>query len=136
MKTMIAALVALPLMTTAAFAGDAAKGEGDFKKCKACHMIQAADGTDIVKGGKTGPNLFGVIGRGMGAYEGFKYGKGLIAAAEQGLVWDEENLAAYITDPNGFLKETLDDPKAKSKMTYKHKKGAEDMVAYLASLNG
>lgn len=30
-----------------AFAGDAAKGEADFKKCKACHAIVADDGTEI-----------------------------------------------------------------------------------------
>ena len=43
--------------------GDAAKGESDFKKCKACHAIVADDGTEIVKGGKVGPNLYGVVGR-------------------------------------------------------------------------
>ena len=45
------------------FAGDAAKGESEFKKCKARHAVISPYGTEIVKGGKTGPNLFGVIGR-------------------------------------------------------------------------
>ena len=36
-------------------------------------MVQAPDGTDIVKGGKTGPNLYGVVGRKAGSEEGFKY---------------------------------------------------------------
>ena len=31
-----------------AVAGDAAKGEADFKKCKSCHSITAADGTEVV----------------------------------------------------------------------------------------
>ena len=30
------------------------EGEKEFKKCKSCHMIVADDGTEIVKGGKTG----------------------------------------------------------------------------------
>ena len=50
-----------------------AGAQADFGKCKACHSIIAADGTDIVKGGKTGPNLFGVIGRPVGSLDGFTY---------------------------------------------------------------
>lgn len=118
----------------AVHAADPAKGESDFKRCRACHAITAEDGTVIQKGGKTGPNLYGVVGRTAGAFEGFKFGASMVAAGEAGLVWDEESLAAYIQDPNAWLKETLDDPKAKSNMTFKLKKGAEDMAAYLASL--
>lgn len=130
--TLIAGLLAAP----AAFAeGDAAAGEKDFKKCKSCHMIAPAEGDPIVKGGKTGPNLYGVIGRAAGAQEGFKYGSDLAKAGENGLVWDEANLAAYITDPKGFLQEYLGDDKAKSKMTYKMRKGAEDVAAYLATVS-
>ena len=50
-----------------AFAGDPAAGEDTFKKCKACHSIIATDGTEIQKGGRTGPNLYGIIGRGVAA---------------------------------------------------------------------
>ncbi|MBV7378915.1 c-type cytochrome [Maritimibacter dapengensis] len=134
MKTLILSVIGAAVFAAPALAADPAAGEGDFKRCKACHAITAEDGTDIVKGGKTGPNLFGVIGRPVGAVEDFRYGDGLVAANEAGLVWDEENLAEYITDPGAWLKSVLDDPGAKSKMTYKHKKGAEDMAAYLASL--
>lgn len=127
------ALLALPMTAGAALAGDAAAGEADFKKCKACHSITAADGTTIVKGGKTGPDLYGVIGRVAGSVEGFKYGGALAQLAETGMVWDEAALAAFIEDPNAYLKEATGDAKARSKMTYKHKKGAEDMAAYLAA---
>lgn len=133
---LIAAILALPLLAAPALAGDAAAGEKDFKKCKACHMIVQPDGTAIQKGGKTGPNLYGVIGRAAGSAEGFKFGPDLAAAGEGGLIWDEASLAAYIQDPKGFLAEATGNAKAKSKMTYKHKKGAEDMAAYLASLGG
>ncbi len=128
-----AAGIALSLSGAAWAQGDAAAGEKTFKKCKACHMI--ADGDDvIVKGGKTGPNLYGVIGRAAGAVEGFRYSKSLLAAGEAGLVWTEETLARFITDPKGFLREETGDPAAKSKMTFKLTKGSEDVAAYLASL--
>lgn len=131
----------LTLMTTAAlfalsapvFAGDAAKGEKDFKKCKSCHMIVADDGTEIVKGGKTGPNLYGVIGRTAGTAD-FKYGDSIVAAGAAGLVWDETNIVAYIADPKAFLVEATGDAGAKSKMSFKLAKGGEDLAAYLASV--
>ena len=73
-------LAAGALMAAApAFAGDIEAGEKDFKKCKACHMVVSADGEEIYKGGKTGPNLYGVIGRVAGSYDGYKYGKGLFS---------------------------------------------------------
>ena len=70
--------LAFALLAAPAFAGDAAKGESDFKKCKACHSIVADDGTAIVKGGKVGPNLYGVIGRQIGSLEGFKDRKSVV----------------------------------------------------------
>ena len=131
-------LTAITLATLAAApalaAGDAAKGEADFKKCKACHMIVADDGTEIQKGGKTGPNLYGLIGRPVASVADFKYGEGILAAGAKGLVWDEAMLAAYVADPGAFLKEQTGDAAAKTKMTFKLAKGSEDMAAYLASV--
>ena len=132
----LAALTALPLAlaTPALAAGDAAKGEADFKKCKACHMIVADDGTEIQKGGKTGPNLYGLIGKTIASEEGFKYGDGILALNAKGMVWDEDLLAEYISDPAKFLKEQTGDDAAKSKMTFKLNKGNEDVAAYLATM--
>ena len=127
-------LVAAALLSSPAFAGDAAKGEADFKKCKSCHAITATDGTEIVKGGKTGPNLFGVIGRQIGSVADFKYGDAIVAAGADGSVWDEASLAAYVVDPAKWLQDKTGDAAAKSKMTFKLAKGGEDMVAYLATL--
>ncbi|MGB7244760.1 MAG: cytochrome C [Sulfitobacter sp.] len=139
MTRLFASLIAVSFAAAPAFAdghstGDAEAGEKTFSKCKSCHMIVADDGTVIAKGGKTGPNLYGVIGRTAGTADGFKYGDDTVAAGEAGLVWDEANLASYLQDPRGFLRETLDDSKAKSRMTFKLKKGGEDVAAYLASV--
>ncbi|SEM99936.1 cytochrome c [Roseovarius tolerans] len=127
MKTLIAATATLVALAMPALAQDAAKGEKEFNKCKACHMI-ASDSETIVKGGKIGPNLHGVIGRTMGGVEDFKYSDGLQAKAEAGEVWTEENLAEYVTDPNDFLG-------SRSKMTFKLRKGQEDVAAYLATFS-
>ncbi|MBW4708299.1 c-type cytochrome [Roseobacter sp. YSTF-M11] len=129
----IAISFAAPAFADGHSTGDAAEGEKTFNKCKSCHMIVADDGTEIVKGGKTGPNLYGVIGRTAGTAD-FRYGDDLVAAGAAGLVWDEANLAEYIADPREFLRTTLDDSKAKSRMSFKLRKGGEDVAAYLASV--
>ncbi len=134
MKHLLMTAAASLIAAGAAWAeGDAAAGESDFKKCKACHTIVAPDGTEIIKGGKTGPNLYGVVGRTAGTYPDFKYGASIIAAGEAGLVWTEELLVSYMADPKAFLKDYLDDSGAKSKMTFKYGDGA-NIAAFLASL--
>lgn len=135
-KFSLALGLTLAALTAPAFAGDAAKGEADFKKCKACHSIIADDGTAIVKGGKVGPNLFGVIGRQIGTSPEFaaKYGASIVAAGADGTLWDEASLAAYVLDPSAWLKQKTGDAAAKSNMPFKLATGGEDVAAYLASL--
>ncbi|WP_054007072.1 c-type cytochrome [Cypionkella psychrotolerans] len=130
------ALLALSLLvaTPALAEGDAGKGEKLFNRCKACHSIIAADGTKLQMGGKTGPNLFGVIGRPIGSFPDFKYGTGLLALNAKGDVWDEAKLAAYITNPTAWVKEESGDASLSAKMAFKMASGAEDMAAYLATM--
>ena len=131
--SIIAALATLSMAAPVFAAGDAAKGEADFKKCKACHSIIGADGTEVVKGGKTGPNLFGVVGRAAGSVEDFKYSDVMKEAGEKGLVWSEESLVSYLPDPSKFLEEFSGDDKGKSKMTFKLAKDGEEIAAWLAT---
>lgn len=132
------ALAAGPALADGHASGDAAAGENVFKKCKSCHAITAADGTEIAKGGRSGPNLYGIYTRAAGAEAEFgkKFGKSLIAAGEAGLEWNEADFVGYVADPKGFLKTYNDDKKAKSKMSYKLKKEADakDVWAYLVSV--
>ncbi|MEO5616089.1 MAG: cytochrome C [Cypionkella sp.] len=129
------ALIALAQFTTPALAeGDAGKGEKLFNRCKACHSIIAPDGTAKQMGGKTGPNLYGVIGRPIGSYPEFKYGTGLLALNAKGDVWDEAKLAAYISNPTAWVKEESGDASLSAKMAFKMASGAEDMAAYLATM--
>jgi cytochrome c len=133
-KFTLAAGFAALVLAGPALAADPAAGEAEFKKCKACHAIVASDGTEVVKGGKTGPNLGGIVGRPVASVADFNYGESLLAVGAAGAVWDEASLAAYITDPVAWLKEKTGDAAAKSKMSFKLAKGAEDMAAYLATI--
>ena len=122
-KLVIAAAAALGVMSGGAMAaGDAAKGEKVFKKCKACHA--AAEEKN-----KVGPHLVGIVGRKAASVEGYKYGKGLTAAAEKIGEWEEAELMEYLLDPKKFIG-------GKSKMTFKLRKEDQraDVIAYLASL--
>ncbi|MAC82021.1 MAG: cytochrome C [Rhodobacteraceae bacterium] len=129
--TLIAGLLAAPVV--AAETGDAGKGEKDFRKCKACYAIIADDGTEIVKGGKTGPNLYGVAGRAVGSTD-FNYDAELVKLGEDGVVWDFDNFTAWVEDPSAWLKDKTGDSGAKSKMAFKLKKGGDDIFAYLQSV--
>lgn len=133
MKNVLTTTAALLALATPALAeGDAEAGEKVYKKCKACHMIVSPDGDEIMKGGKTGPNLYGIVGRVAGTVDGFKYGNGLKEAAEAEFTWTEEAITEYVVDPKKWL---ADQGFAnKSKMTFKLKKGGEDVAAYLASV--
>ena len=131
-----AAVLLFVVFSTVAFAdshgvGDIVKGAKVFKKCAACHAV--GEGAKI----KVGPPLTDVVGRKAAAFEGYKYGKSIAAAGEAGLVWSEEELAAYLTGPKKYLRAKLDDKKAKSKMPFKLKKEKDraDVIAYLKSLN-
>ena len=85
------------------------------------------------KGGKIGPNLYGVIGRLVASYPEFKYGAGIMAVNAKGVIWDEAMLAAYVVDPGKWLKEQAGPDTAASKMTFKLATGGEDVAAYLAT---
>lgn len=129
------AFLAAPAFADGHATGDAEAGEKVFKKCKSCHMIVSDDGEAIQKGGKTGPNLYGLFERVAGSAD-YKYGKSIVAAGEAGLAWNEEDFVNYVADPKKFLATYLDDSKAKSKMSFKLKdaEDAANVWAYLVSV--
>ena len=117
-----------------AVAAPAVADEKVFNKCKACHSVIAADGTEVVKGGKTGPNLFGMIGRPVASVADYAYGDSIKAVGAAGKVWDEASLVTYLADPAAWLAANGAGDGAKSKMTFKLAKGGEDVAAYLATM--
>lgn len=143
MHRIVTTLTALMLPVAPVLAGShlsemAAYGEAEFKQCATCHVIEDDDGEKIAgRNAKTGPNLYCVVGRQAGTLEGFRFGDDLQAAGEAGLEWTVEEITAYLQDPRGFLRTYLDDPKARSKMTYKVRKDGdltpEDVSARFAA---
>jgi cytochrome c len=100
--------------------GDPKRGADVFKKCKSCHQI--GEGAK----NRVGPQLNGVFGRVAGSMEGAKYSKSMVRAGDDGLVWTEETLDAYIENPKALVSKTrmsfrgIKDPAARS-----------DLLAYL-----
>ena len=121
-----ALLAALPLAAQAQEAGDADNGQRLFNQCRACHTAN--------QGGRNGvgPNLYGVVGRAAGAIEGFRYSANLRDRAGTGLVWNEENLMAYLRDPKAVLPQ--------GNMSFQgfrdNVQNARDVIAYLKRNQG
>ena len=97
---------------------DIAKGEKIFKKCKACHT-GGKDGKN-----KTGPNLYGVVGRDVASVEDYKYSKAL---SGYGGAWTPERLGAFLEKPRAVVKGT--------KMGFAGLKKLDDRVNLIAYLN-
>jgi cytochrome c len=138
MKFSLSMIAAATLLTAPAFAeGDAAKGERVFNQCQTCHVV-ANEAGEVLAGrnAKTGPNLYGVVGRTAGTYPDFEYGEAIVAAGAGGLVWDEAQIVTYLADPAAFLKEVTGDSGARSMMAFKLRKpeDAANVAAYIASL--
>ena len=86
------------LSTTSAFAsGDVTAGQKVFKKCKACHVVDAEKH-------KTGPHLVNIMGRAAGSADGYK--KYSNAMKSSGIVWNEETLNGYLEKPKAYVKGT------------------------------
>jgi cytochrome c len=110
-------LVLLALANGPAGAADAEHGKALFAPCAACHTERA----DAI-----GPSLKGVFGRQSASLPDFRYSNPMKRA---NLVWDEENLRAYITDPQAKVKG--------NRMPYSgmsDPNDVDDVVAYLKML--
>lgn len=99
----------------------AEKGEGHFKKCKACHTAEQGGAN------KVGPALWGVVGRPKGTADGF--GGYSAAMQEKGGEWDLEALAAFLHKPKDYL------PGTKMNFAgFKKDEQVAELLAYLSTL--
>jgi cytochrome c len=130
--------LALASLAAPAVAQDIEAGAKTFNQCQTCHVVQNEAGEVLAgKNAKTGPNLYGLPGRVVGAYPEFKYGESIVAVGAAGQVWDEANFVEYVQDPAKYLKAKLGDDKAKSKMAFKVRKpeDAANLWAFISSLS-
>ena len=119
----LAALSAAPALSQDA--DQVAAGEKVFRRCGACHQV----GPDAEN--RVGPVLTGVIGRSAGSLEGFKFSKPMVEAGQNGLVWNDETLLAYLADPRALVKGT--------KMAFAGLKSEDDrraVIAYIEANGG
>ena len=100
--------------------GDINNGSKLFKaKCSTCHTIN--------QGGpnKQGPNLYNVIGRKSGQVKGFKYTE---ANKNSGIIWNNQNMFDYLTNPKKYIKGTN-----MAFPGFKKEKDKLDIISYLNS---
>lgn len=107
----------VPLLASA----DVTKGAEIYKRCTSCHTDE--------KGGanKTGPNLYGIVGRKVASHEGFGYSKAMKEFGADGKVWDFEHLDHFIFAPKAYVKGTV--------MGYAGVKKTDERANLIAYLN-
>ena len=137
--TLCFALLAAPAMADGHLStqGDPAEGEQQFnRQCVACHVVQNEEGEVLAgRNAKTGPNLYGLAGRIAGSVPNFRYSDGFAELREGEQRWTEEHFVAFAQNPTDWLREALDDSRARSKMAYqvRQEDQAYDIYAYLAT---
>lgn len=108
-----------PSFTALLAASDVAKGEAVYKKCAACHTINAGGANGI------GPNLYATVGEAIGQGKaGFGFSSAL---SGHGGTWTFDNLDAWLKSPRSFAPGTL--------MSFAGLSSAEDRANLVAYLN-
>ena len=98
-------------------AADPEAGAKLFRKCAACHSVEAGARHKI------GPNLAGVVGADIARHGDFSY-SGALSGLEGS--WDQAKLDAFLTDPKGYAPGT--------KMAFPGLADAADRAAVIAYL--
>ena len=98
--------------------GSVEKGKKVFKKCAACHSINAGGGNKI------GPKLWNVMFRPVGAVTDYKYSKAL---SSYGKEWTWEEMNGFLIKPAKWIKG--------NKMGFAGLKKEEDRASVILYLN-
>lgn len=101
---------------------DIAAGKTAFARCQACHTITPGGANGI------GPNLNGVVGRGMASHAGFAYSEAMTGHRAKEPAWSLDALDQFITAPQRHVPGT--------KMSFAGLRDTEtrvNLIAYLRS---
>ena len=98
--------------------GDVEHGKKVFKKCAACHSINAGGGNKI------GPKLWNVMFRPVGAVSDYKYSKAL---TDYGKEWSWEEMNGFLIKPAKWIKG--------NKMGFAGLKSEKDRASVILYLN-
>ena len=98
--------------------GSVEKGKKVFKKCAACHSVNAGGGNKI------GPKLWNVMFRPVGSIADYKYSKAL---SSYGKEWTWEEMNGFLIKPSKWIKG--------NKMGFAGLKKEEDRASILLYLN-
>ncbi len=114
-----AAAPAAPDIDTMFASADISKGQAVFQQqCSACHSIGKGGAAGV------GPNLYGIVGAKSFSAAGFTYSSAVQAKA--GVVWTDETLSAWLTNPNAYAPGT-----AMSYSGMSNEQTRADVIAYL-----
>ena len=133
-KTWLAIITVVLFMDTGgniAFAeGYSSRGKTLFANCVDCHAIK--------KGAprRVGPNLFGIVGRKLGAEPDFDYPQSHVSAGRNGYEWTEQSLFQYLKDPIRFMRLASGKAEGDSLMLHMilrlpNARDRKDLIAYL-----
>jgi cytochrome c len=118
-RNIFTALAVLILMSNAASAADAVRGEARFKAmCGTCHAVDPAQK-------KMAAHLKGIVGRKAASVEGANYSAAMKAS---GWTWDKAKLETYLTDPRKAL------PGTSMMIGVSNATDRADIIAYLETV--
>jgi Cytochrome c2 len=115
-----AIVLGLTMVLSAAQAeGNAAAGKKTFALCRTCHSAEPGIN-------KTGPSLFGIVGRKAGTAPGYFYSEAMDHARETGIVWNPVMLDRWLVNAKEIGPvHVIRLPDAKQR---------QDLIAYLKTL--
>lgn len=114
-----ASVMGLTLTTQVSATGDADAGKRAFRKCSACHSLDAGENG-------AGPSLHNIVGSPSAAVTDFRYSDALRSA---NLIWDTATLTEFLTNPRDAI--------PGNRMGFRGFRKIEDienLLAYLVSL--
>lgn len=99
-----------------------AAGESAWRQCRTCHQL----GEDARNG--TGPMLNNIVGATAASIDGFRYSPAFVEAGDNGMIWDEATLDAFLENPAGVI--------PRNRMSFRGVRSADErqaLIAYLKS---